>query len=219
MSQSSGSTADDFRVVINRYWSFVRRYPSSGFADNALWQAATSRPTRSSGSARIATSTALFSCFNGCGISIRTARFKPRSQAQIEQLETMTAAAGAGRSASSGAGNTDSMIRAVQRQVLPDVVRVTIELDREVPFYQERLEGPARLFFDLKGTRTVAALVDATFRYDSDIVRHIRLGRHPNNTTRIVLDLENVGRYSVFTLYNPYRIVIDAERSAARSCP
>ena len=98
---------------------------------------------------------------------------------------------------------------------MPDVVRVTVELDREVPFYQERLEGPARLFFDLKGTKTVASLVDATFRYDSDIVRHIRLGRHPNSTTRVVLDLENVGRYSVFTLYNPYRIVIDAERSAA----
>ncbi|RPI50067.1 MAG: N-acetylmuramoyl-L-alanine amidase, partial [Acidobacteria bacterium] len=47
----------------------------------------------------------------------------------------------------------------------------------------------------------------------SDIVRHIRFGRHPNRTTRIVLDLENVSRYSVFTLYNPYRIVIDAERA------
>ena len=40
VSKSSAATADDFRVVINRYWSFVRRYPSSGFADNALWQAA-----------------------------------------------------------------------------------------------------------------------------------------------------------------------------------
>ena len=104
-------------------------------------------------------------------------------------------------------------IRAVQREVLPEVVRVTVELDREVPFYQERLEGPSRLFFDLKGTKTVPALVDATFRYDTDVVRHIRLGRHPNNTTRIVLDLEHVGKYSVFTLYNPYRIVIDSERA------
>ena len=109
----------------------------------------------------------------------------------------------------------DTTIRAVHREVLAEVVRVTLELDREVPFYQERLEGPARVFFDLKGTKTVPSLVDATFRYDSDIIRHIRLGRHPNNTTRVVLDLENVSRFSVFTLYNPYRIVIDAERSAA----
>jgi len=111
------------------------------------------------------------------------------------------------------AANSLSTIRAIQREVLAEVVRVTVELDREVPFYQERIEGPSRLFFDLKGTRAVPSLVDATFRYDADIIRHIRLGRHPGRTTRIVLDLANVSRYSVFTLYNPYRIVIDAERA------
>jgi N-acetylmuramoyl-L-alanine amidase len=93
------------------------------------------------------------------------------------------------------------------------VVRVTVELDREVSFSQERIGGPARLFFDIKGSRTVQSLVDATFRYNSDVVRHIRFGRHPNRTTRIVLDFENVSTYSVFTLYNPFRIVIDAERT------
>jgi N-acetylmuramoyl-L-alanine amidase len=104
-------------------------------------------------------------------------------------------------------------IRAVQRDVLPEAVRITVEMDREVPFYQERLENPSRLFLDLKGTRTVSKLVDATFQYDSDVVREIRLGRHPANTIRIVLDLEGVGHYSVFTLYEPYRIVIDCERA------
>jgi N-acetylmuramoyl-L-alanine amidase len=103
-------------------------------------------------------------------------------------------------------------IRAVQREILMEAVRITVEMDREVPFYQERLENPSRLFFDLKGSRTVAKLVDATFHYDTDVVREIRLGRHPNNTIRIVLDLEGVSRYSVFTLYEPYRIVIDCER-------
>jgi len=64
----------------------------------------------------------------------------------------------------------------------------------------------------LKGTKTVAPLQDAVLRYDTDVVREIRFGRHPNNTTRIVVDLQNVARYSVFTLYEPYRIVIDCER-------
>jgi N-acetylmuramoyl-L-alanine amidase len=104
-------------------------------------------------------------------------------------------------------------IRAVQREILAEAVRITVEMDREVPFYEERLENPSRLFFDLKGSRAVAKLVDATFHYDTDVVREIRLGRHANNTIRIVLDLEGVGRYSVFTLYEPYRIVIDCERA------
>src|SRR5215213_5878163 len=219
VSQSSAATADDFRVVINRYWSFIRRYPSSGFSDNALWQAAN-------------LSADAFERFNQDRDKFRAVQLlqwlrdqyphsplRVKASARIEQLET-TAAAGVTpasaplATAPAATSTPDSTIRAVHREVLPDVVRITVELDREVPFYQERIEGPARLFFDLKGTKTVTALVDATFRYDSDIVRHIRLGRHPNSTTRVVLDLENVGRYSVFTLYNPYRIVIDAERSA-----
>ena len=39
VSESPAATADDFRFVINRYWSLVRRFPTNGYADNALWQA------------------------------------------------------------------------------------------------------------------------------------------------------------------------------------
>ena len=208
VSQSPAATADDFRVVINRYWSLVQRYPGSGYADNALWQAAT-------------LSTGAFERFSQERDKFRAVQLlqwlrdqyphsplQAKATPQIEKLETMAAAA----APTTTPAAAESTIRAVHRTVLAEVVRVTVELDREVPFYQERLEGPARVFFDLKGTKTVPALVDATFRYDSDIIRHVRLGRHPNNTTRIVLDLENVSRFSVFTLYNPYRIVIDAER-------
>src|SRR5689334_12224133 len=89
-----------------------------------------------------------------------------------------------------------SIIRDVRRDVLPEAVRITVELDREVPFYQEGLENPSRVFFDLKGTRTVPKLVDAVLKYDTDVARDIRLGRHPNNITRIVIDLQGVSRYS-----------------------
>ena len=214
VSQSSGSTAEDFRVVINRFWSFVRRYPTSGFADNALWQAGNLSAEAFQRFSQERDKYRAVQLFQWLRDQYPHSPLQAKVAGQIEQFETMTATLEPAPLATVPAG-AESIIRAVHRQVLPDVVRVTVELDREVPFFQERLDGPARLFFDLKGTKTVASLVDATFRYDSDIVRHIRLGRHPNSTTRVVLDLENVGRYSVFTLYNPYRIVIDAERSAA----
>ena len=108
-------------------------------------------------------------------------------------------------------------IKDIRRTVLPDAVRITIELDREVPFRNERIPDPMRVFVDLPGTRPVAALVDHTIRFeaDADIVRQIRLGRHPNNTTRVVLDAADVSTYSVYPLYEPFRIVIDCVRSAA----
>jgi N-acetylmuramoyl-L-alanine amidase len=62
-------------------------------------------------------------------------------------------------------------------------------------------------------------LVDQTLRFDSDadIVRQVRVGRHPNRTTRIVLDADGVSSYSVYPLYNPYRLVIDCLRATPSS--
>ena len=208
VSKSSAATAEDFRAVINRYWSFVRRYPRSGYSDNALWQAATLSAEAFRRFNQERDKYRAVQLFQWLRDEYPHSRLRAQTIAHIGELESLAAAAAPEMTPASA----DTTIRAIHREVLPDIVRVTVELDREVPFYQERLDGPARLFFDLKGTKSVPSLVDATFRYDSDIIRHIRLGRHPNRTTRVVLDLENVARYSVFTLYNPYRIVIDAER-------
>ncbi len=105
-----------------------------------------------------------------------------------------------------------ALLTDVQRTVLPEAVRVTLTFDREVTYREERIVGPARVFFDLAGVSAAPALVDAVLDYSNDVVRQVRLGRHPDKTVRVVLDLEGVTRHSVFTLYNPFRIVIDCER-------
>jgi N-acetylmuramoyl-L-alanine amidase len=106
-------------------------------------------------------------------------------------------------------------VKAIRRAVLADVVRVIIELDAEVAFHDERLDNPARVFVDLSSTRANPALIDQTLRFDADtdIVRQIRIGRHPNNVTRIVLEAAGVSSYSVYPLYSPFRLVIDCLRT------
>jgi N-acetylmuramoyl-L-alanine amidase len=105
-------------------------------------------------------------------------------------------------------------IKGIRRAVLQDIVRVVIELDMEVPFHDERLDNPPRVFVDLPSTRPNMALIDQTLRFDddADLVRQIRIGRHPNSTTRVVLDAAGVSSYSVYPLYSPYRLVIDCLR-------
>ena len=107
-------------------------------------------------------------------------------------------------------------VRDVRRAVLPEVVRVTIELEGEVGYRQERLEGPPRIFFDLKGTAAAPGLQNAVLTWPDDVVRQVRFGRPAANTTRVVLDLEGTSRYSVFTLYNPFRLVVDFERAGGQ---
>lgn len=106
-------------------------------------------------------------------------------------------------------------IKAIRRAPMGNAVRVVIELDGEVSFHDERLDNPARVFVDLAATRAVTGLVDQTLRFDedSDLVRQIRIGRHPKDTTRVVLETAGISSYSVYPLYSPFRLVIDCLRA------
>jgi len=109
---------------------------------------------------------------------------------------------------------TPVSLRDIKRTPLPDGIRITLELDGEAVYRAERLENPRRVFFDFRNVRTVPALQDATLRFADGVVREIRLGRHPN-ATRVVIDMQGVDTYSVFTLYEPYRVVVDLQRAVA----
>ncbi|HUR35186.1 MAG TPA: N-acetylmuramoyl-L-alanine amidase [Vicinamibacterales bacterium] len=147
----------------------------------------------------------------------------PTATAALPQARPATTAAAPRPSAGSADSGAQTSIpparlaniKGVRRAVLKDVVRVVIELDGEVPFHDERIENPSRVFVDLPSTRANLSLIDQTLRFDADtdIVRQIRIGRHPNSTTRVVLEAAGVSSYSVYPLYSPYRLVIDCLRA------
>ena len=103
-------------------------------------------------------------------------------------------------------------LKTVKREVLPDALRITLELGQEVTFRSDRLDAPPRVFIDFENTRPVEAIKDATILFPDDVVRKVRIGRQTESRTRVVMDLAGAGRYSVYTLYNPYRVVIDFTR-------
>jgi len=104
-------------------------------------------------------------------------------------------------------------LTSITREVLPEVLRFVIQVGREVTFYDERIDGPPRVYLDLHNTRVVESLRDKALSFPDDLVKQVRIGRQPNSRTRVVLDLiQTDARYSVYTLYDPYRIVVDFER-------
>ncbi len=230
------ATLRELRAAVREYEIIVRRYPTSAFCDNALWQGAnlsTLAFARFAQEADLATATRLLTQLAG---QYPSSSLVPRAQ---ESLKTLAVAANpvtttppvgvrgtsamprptpiapAGEPATIASPTLPIAIRDVRRTPLADGTRVTIVLDTETRYHVERLENPRRVFFDLKGARPIAALLDATLKYTDDVVREIRLGRHPQNTTRIVMDMEGVDSYSVFSLYNPFRLVIDFKAVAA----
>ncbi len=207
------------RSVVQGYEAIVQRYPASPQADEALWRAAqlSTEALKVFGdpheraaadrlqqwliarypSSRFAKPSPMLTA------GLTTAPAAPAPQAPIDRVRAPKAATG-----------PLATITAIRRASLADVVRVVIELDREVVFRDERIENPTRVFIDLAATDATKVLRDQTIRFDldSDLVRQVRLGRHPNNTTRVVLEAADVSSYSVYPLYNPFRLVVDCLR-------
>lgn len=226
-------TLAHMRRVVALYESVVRRHPASGYSDNALWQAANVAALayqRFGSEADRRTATRLFTLL---AQEYPSSKLVPQASTAAADLRARTP--GADRDRRSPAANpvTDRQSRSdsgslaapasvvglatlkdIKRTVLPEGIRLTVDLDAEIAYHQEEIANPRRLFFDLKGVKAAPPLQDAALTFDDDVVKEIRLGRHPHNTTRLVVDLDGVGTYTVYPLYGPYRLVVDFRRGA-----
>jgi N-acetylmuramoyl-L-alanine amidase len=231
-------TLRQIRAAVAAYERVVRRYPASGYADNALWQGAElSRLAweRFGNDADRKTGVRLLKLLESGYPSSSLLSGAEQALARFETVKAAPPAApiaappqvlpASTRPAAKPVEIADAVpagvvtVRGISRTALPDGVRISIEMDRELLFRQEQLDNPKRVFFDLRGAHLSPGLRDKTLSFSDDIVREIRLGRHPQNTTRVVMDTEGVDSYSVFTLYNPYRVIVDFRRKGLAAAP
>jgi N-acetylmuramoyl-L-alanine amidase len=236
----------DVSRVVAGYESLVARFPRSAYCDNALWQAAilaadayarfrieADRQTAVRLLGRMAREYPTSSLIRKSRPALQRLEAEAPKAADADtapapvqtpvKVATTTAAATSSPAADAAPARSPqpaagvARITAIRRTVLPDVTRIAIELDREVEYTYDRIEGPIRVFLDLAAAQPAASVAPATV-FDGDAaVRGIRLGPRPDNGTRVVVDLAGAGRHSVFNLYGPYRIVIDIDRRDGRS--
>jgi N-acetylmuramoyl-L-alanine amidase len=217
-------TLKQVRAAIASYEAIVRRFPTSGYSDNALWQAANLAflaydefEAASDRAAGLRLLSQLRKEYPSSSLVARAAEIAREREAEpaAPVAAAPVAAPEAPREVPAAASASFPVtIRAVKKTDLPDGVRLTIEMDRETSYHAERLENPRRVFFDLKGARPTPDLLDASIEFDGGLVREVRFGRHPG-ATRIVMDMAEAESYSVFTLYEPFRLVVDFKRGAA----
>lgn len=249
------------RRAIARYEGLVRRFPTSGYADNALFQAAELSRTLYERFERADDRTAALKYYawlareypaSSLARQARTATRTltavatapatpskavpapvPDSRPALATSATrptpppppVPAAASAAepvpsssRSAAAGAltpaAAKPATLTRIERVVLGGLSRVMLHVDGDVSFASDVISGPPRAYVDLQGATPAAALVDAHLRFDDGAVRRVRVGRQ-SGATRVVFELDGSPRVSVFTLANPFRVVIDADSTAA----
>jgi N-acetylmuramoyl-L-alanine amidase len=217
------------RTLVKSYEQMSRLFPSSAYMDNALWQgallAADAFWTFGEGEDK-ATALELFSELEARFPRSSLIKELPphlkrlRAAKPTPALSPTAAPVAASRVAAPpvtpappvAPRRAMNALKGVKRDVLADALRITLELGQEVTFRSDRLDAPPRVFIDFENTRPVETIKDATIPFPDDVVRKVRIGRQTESRTRVVMDLAGAGRYSIYTLYNPYRVVIDFTR-------
>lgn len=191
-------TLKELRSAIDNYEVIVRQQPQSIYGDNALWHAtglALDTFDRFRDDYDLQTALRLL---HWLPHQYPKSPFISRIKERLEQLNSL---------------DKPVTLKNVRRELLSEVVRISVELTSEVRYEHGRFDNPSRLFIDLKGAISTPALRDTHIQFfDDDIVRGINLHRRPNDTVRVILDAVNVATYNVFNLYNPYRLIIDCRR-------
>lgn len=99
--------------------------------------------------------------------------------------------------------------------------RVVVDLEDEVRYQEARIDNPDRIFFDLFNTELSTVLSGKTFDIDEGLLNRIRVAENRTGVTRVVLEVKDPKDYSVFSLPNPFRLVVDIHgptvTSASRS--
>jgi N-acetylmuramoyl-L-alanine amidase len=97
----------------------------------------------------------------------------------------------------------------------PDYTRIAVSVDREVQFEYHQLPSireaavPPRLYIDLKGARMAPGVKDISI--GDGLMKTARIAQYKSDTVRVVLDMESIKDYKIFTFSDPFRIIIDVK--------
>jgi N-acetylmuramoyl-L-alanine amidase len=97
----------------------------------------------------------------------------------------------------------------------PDYTRIAVSLDHEAEFETHAIRpsleatAPSRIYIDIKGARVAKGVKDDPV--GDGLLKTARVGQYRPDVVRVVLDVENIKEYKVFSLSDPFRIIIDVK--------
>ncbi len=96
----------------------------------------------------------------------------------------------------------------------PNYTRIVIDADREASYVHRLLrkdpsiKKPQRLYVDLKNS-ILGKTAEKRIPINDNLLSKTRAGQHTPDSVRVVVDIKSFKTYKIFSLKNPFRIVID----------
>ncbi len=106
----------------------------------------------------------------------------------------------------------------------PNYTRVVIDADREASYYHHLLKKdpainkPQRLYVDLSNSR-LGERIRKSIPIHDDLLSDARAGQYTADSVRVVVDIKSFETYKIFSLKDPFRIVIDVWGSRGAKKP
>ena len=109
-----------------------------------------------------------------------------------------------------------TLVKDIRHWSTPTYTRVVVDLEDQVKYRDHLLKKdpelgkPRRLFVDLHNA-WISKDIESTIPIKDGLLRRARAAQYNKKTVRVVLDIDNMERYKIFHLYDPFRIVIDVQ--------
>ena len=213
-----------WREAIKTYDFLRREYPHSRYRDDALFNIAQIQQVYlDDPKAAQATYEAFLKTYP-------TSRHAAKARERLKEIQAQAAAAAqaAEKRAQSGveppppkprvSGDAGPrvQVRNIRYWNAKNYTRVVLDLESEVEFQKGRVANPDRIFFDLFNTEVSTVLSGKSFDVEDGLLNRIRVAENRSGVTRVVLEVTGAEDYSVFSLPNPFRLVVDI-RGPARA--
>ena len=112
------------------------------------------------------------------------------------------------------ANNQMTIVNGLRFWSNPNYTRIVIDADKDTSFTYNLLrkdpsnKKPQRLYVDLHNSKLGENIQKKT-SIDDDLLSHARAAQYTHNSVRVVADIKSLDDYKVFSLKDPFRIVMD----------
>jgi len=97
----------------------------------------------------------------------------------------------------------------------PDYTRIAVTLNHEASFEKHEIAKspgsatPSRIYFDINGAKLGAGVKELPI--GDGLLKSARAAQYSADTVRVVLDVDNIKDYKIFTFADPFRIIVDVK--------
>ncbi len=145
-----------------------------------------------------------------------TAKFLPKTSAdkQTQTQSTANSQEGSDERKILEVAGQKTIVTGLRFWSNPNYTRIVIDADKDTTFTYNLLKRdpsnkkPQRLYVDLHNAR-LGESIQKVIPIHDDLLAHARAGQYTPDSVRVVADIKSLQSYKVFSLKDPFRIVMD----------